>query len=196
MLQHLRSIHVLPPALAYIYGTDLIIAGHQPNSISQAAIAAGATGLRSLEIVEDFEWANKQPDINRIVTAEVFPDVGDADPLRSDFHRVFQIENGIEFPVHRDVEQITVRRIDEMISYRIVEKMIAHRQEKRSEPTTKLRVLIPAVISTSSVYEINGRPSIGTKGFRKVLSDPRKREPSPAIRITASEGEVIKRAIL
>ncbi len=128
MLQHLRSIHVLPPALAYIYGTDLIIAGHQPNSISQAAIAAGATGLRSLEIVEDFEWANKQPDINRIVTAEVFPDVGDADPLRSDFHRVFQIENGIEFPVHRDVEQITVRRIDEMISYRIVEKMISRRR--------------------------------------------------------------------
>ena len=77
MLQHLRGIHVLPPAFANIYGTDFIVAGHQPNSISQAAITLAAAGLRSLEIVEDFEWANKQPDINGIVIAQVFPDVGD-----------------------------------------------------------------------------------------------------------------------
>ena len=67
MLQHLRGVHVLPPAFANIYGTDFIVAGHQSNSVSQAAIALAAAGLRSLEIVEDFEGTNEQADINGIV---------------------------------------------------------------------------------------------------------------------------------
>ena len=78
MLQHLRGVHVLPPAFANIYGTDFIVTGHQPNSISEAAITLAAAGLRSFEIVEDFEWANKQPDINGIVIAQFFPDVSDS----------------------------------------------------------------------------------------------------------------------
>ena len=84
-------------AFANIYGTDFIVTGHQSNSISQAAITLAAAGLRSFEIVEDFEWANKQPDINGIVIAQFFPDVGDSISPCLDFHRVFQIENGIEF---------------------------------------------------------------------------------------------------
>src|SRR4029450_2203350 len=75
--QHLRSVHILPPGLADIDGMDFIIAGHQSNSISQAAIAAATAGLRSLEIVKDFKWANKQADINGVVIAKVFPDVDD-----------------------------------------------------------------------------------------------------------------------
>ena len=55
ILQHLRSIHVLPPAVAYIDGSDFIIAGHQLNCVSQAAIVPAAAGLRPLEIVEDFQ---------------------------------------------------------------------------------------------------------------------------------------------
>src|SRR5438876_4277345 len=97
MLQHLRGVHVLPPAFANIYGTDFIVAGHQPNSISEAAIALTAAGLRTFEIVKDFEWANKQPDIDGIEIAQFIPDVADSVSLCSDFHRVFQIEDGIEF---------------------------------------------------------------------------------------------------
>ena len=86
--------------IADIDGTDSIVVRHQSNSISQAAIVCAAAGLRSFEIVEDFEWANKQPDINGIVIAQFFSDVSDSIFPCSDFHRVFQIENGIEFPVH------------------------------------------------------------------------------------------------
>src|SRR5438876_10773277 len=130
MLQHLRGVHVLPPAFANIYGTDFIVAGHLPISISEAAITLAAAGLRSFEIVEDFEWANKQPDINGIVIAQFFPDASDSVSPCSDFHRVFQIEDGIEFLVYRDVKEIGIERIKQMIDYRIIEKVIAHREKK------------------------------------------------------------------
>ena len=52
-------------------------------------------------------------------------------------------------------------------------------------------VLIRAEINASKVYEIKGRPNTGTSGFRKALSDPRSREPCPAIKITASEIDTI-----
>ena len=61
MLQHLRGIHVLPPAVANIDGSDILIAGHQLNSVSQTAIAPAAAGLRSLEIVEDFNGQTNKP---------------------------------------------------------------------------------------------------------------------------------------
>src|SRR5262245_1640852 len=64
MRQHAGSIHVLPPAVAYIDSPDFTIGSHQSNSISQAAIA---TLFASLDVIEDFEWANKQTDINGIV---------------------------------------------------------------------------------------------------------------------------------
>src|SRR5207245_10905868 len=101
MLQHLRGVHVLPPAFANIYSTDFIVAGHQPNSISEAAITLAAAGLRSLEIFEDFEWANKQPDINGIVIAQFFTDVGDYVSLCSDFRRVFRIDGDLDLLVCR-----------------------------------------------------------------------------------------------
>src|SRR5438552_19217363 len=130
MLQHLRGVHVLPPAFANIYSTDFIVAGHQPNSISEAAITLAAAGLRSFEIFEDFEWANKQPDINGIVIAQFFPDVGDSVSPCSDFHRVFQIEDGIEFLVYPDVKEIGIERSEQTIDDGIVEKMVAHREKK------------------------------------------------------------------
>src|SRR6185437_6325662 len=49
-----------------------------------------------------------------------------------------------------------------------------------------------AWISVSKMYEIKGRPSTETKGLRKALLAPRRREPSPAIKITASVGGVIR----
>src|SRR5437660_5613354 len=101
MLQHLRGVHVLPPAFANIYSTDFIVAGHQPNSISEAAITLAAAGLRSFEIFEDFEWANKQPDINGIVIAQFFPDVGDYVSPCSYFHSVFKLADCIEVVVSR-----------------------------------------------------------------------------------------------
>src|SRR5213595_1696980 len=136
MLQHLRGVHVLPPAFANVYGTDFIVAGHQPNSISEAAITLAIAGPRSFEIVEDFEWANKQPDINSVVIAQFFSDVGNPISPCSDFHRVFQIEDGIEFLVYPDVKEIGIERIEQTIDYRIIEKVIAHHQEKRCPDVT------------------------------------------------------------
>src|SRR5438034_11747275 len=111
-------------------GTDFIVVSHQSNSISQAAVVSASAGLRSFEIVEDFDWANKQPDINGIVIAQFFSDVSDSISPCSDFHRVFQIEDGIEFLVYPDVKEIGIERIEQTIDYRIIEKVIAHREKK------------------------------------------------------------------
>src|SRR6266487_2648826 len=100
MLEHFRSIDVLPPALTDIYGTDFVIAGHQPHSISQTAVTISLT---SLEIIEDFQRANEQAGINRIVIPQIFPDVDHSVSPGLDFHRIFQVENGTEFSIHRDV---------------------------------------------------------------------------------------------
>jgi len=100
MLEHFRSIDVLPPALADVYGTDFVIAGHQPNSISETAIAISLT---SFEIVEDFQRTNEQAGINCIVIPQIFPDADHSVSPSLDFHRIFQIENGTEFSIHRDV---------------------------------------------------------------------------------------------
>ena len=133
MSQHLRGVHVLPPAFADIYGTDFIVTGHQPNSISQAAIlkTIGTGRLRSLEIVEDFEWANKQTDVNRIVIAQVFPDGGHQASSRLDFHGIVQIENGIEFSIQRHVKETRSERIKQALDNRVLENMVAHREDKR-----------------------------------------------------------------
>ena len=73
MLQHSRSIHILPPALAYIDGPDFMVGGHQSNRVGEAAIVLAVVGLRSLEISEDFQRANEQAGINRIEFQQVFP---------------------------------------------------------------------------------------------------------------------------
>src|SRR5437588_8057598 len=99
MSQHLRSIHILPPTLAYIDGPDSIITGHQSNRVGQAAIILAVVGLCSLEIIEDFERANEQAGIDRIELAQIFPDADDLVSARLDFHRIMQIENGIEFSI-------------------------------------------------------------------------------------------------
>jgi len=97
MFQHLRRIHILPPSVAYIDGSDIFFAGHQLNCVSQTAIALATAGFRPLEIVEDLHGTNEQAGINRIVVPQVFPDFGDPISAGLHFHRVFQIENGIEF---------------------------------------------------------------------------------------------------
>src|SRR5881275_3017403 len=66
-LQHLLSVHVLPPSVADIDCTHFIIACHQPNSVSKAAIVSRAFRLRPLERVEDLQRTNEQAGINRIV---------------------------------------------------------------------------------------------------------------------------------
>src|SRR5262249_16796684 len=85
-----------------------------------------------LEIVEDFERANKQAGINRIVLAQVFPNSGDFVSARSDFHRVIYIENGIELSIHCDIEHSGIRIIKQSNNRRVVETMITHREKKRS----------------------------------------------------------------
>src|SRR5207247_9796513 len=129
MPQHAGSIHVLPPTIADIDGTDFIVASHQSNSISQAAVVSATAGLRSLEIVEDFEWANKQPDINGIVIAQFFSDVSDSISSCSDFHRVFQIEDGIEFLIYPDIKEMEIERIKQTIDDASVENMFTHRSK-------------------------------------------------------------------
>src|ERR1700750_794998 len=78
MFQHLRRIDILPPSVANIDGSDFFILGHQVNCVSKAAIALAASGLRSLEIVEDFHGKNEKAGINRIVVPQVFPNIGDS----------------------------------------------------------------------------------------------------------------------
>src|SRR4029077_11163062 len=169
MLQHLRGVHVLPPAFANIYGTDFIVAGHQPNSISEAAITLAAAGLRSFEIVEDFEWANKQPDINGIVIAQVFPDVSDSISPCSDFHCVFQIEDGIEFLVYRDVKEIGIERIEQTIDDGGVEKMVAHREKKGCADLTCGRKQRNAVLFLPVTVFDEGRAEAGRKELLDLL---------------------------
>src|SRR5262249_31673420 len=97
--QHFWRIHLLPPTLAHIDGTHFIVASHQSNSISQAAVVSVTAGLRSFEIVEDFEWANKQTDINRVVALQIFADADHLVLARLNFHGVIQIDNRVELPV-------------------------------------------------------------------------------------------------
>src|SRR5207247_9505674 len=111
MPQHAGSIHVLPPTIADIDGTDFIVASHQSNSISQAAVVSATAGLRSFEIVEDLEWANKYPDINDIVIAHCFPDVSDSISPHSDFHRIFQMQIESESTIHRYSDGIWIKII-------------------------------------------------------------------------------------
>ena len=157
-------------------------------------------------------------------------------PQRLDFHRVFQIENGIEFSINSDVEETRLRRIKQMIDHGAVEKMVAHREKKGCADVTSgaskrdAILFLPVTVfdeehaigrkeSTALTccdhalafvadHEVDGfdpcaRPmhpectksrgdqALGPSGFRKVLSDPRRREPSPAIKMTASEIAVI-----
>src|SRR6266487_816523 len=48
-------------------------------------------------------------------------------------------------------------------------------------------ILIPAFASVSSVYEISGRPRKERSGFKRFSPALRRREPEPAIKITACE---------
>jgi hypothetical protein len=47
-----------------------------------------------------------------------------------DLHRVFQIEDGIEFLVYPDVKEIGIKRIEQTIDDGTVKKMVAHREKK------------------------------------------------------------------
>ena len=53
-------------------------------------------------------------------------------------------------------------------------------------PTTADNLFTPALANESMAYEISGRPAIGMSGFAIVVAEPRKREPVPAMRMTAS----------
>src|SRR5436305_12248921 len=52
-LQHLLSVHILPPSFANIDCTHSVIAGHQADSIRETTIVSRAFGLCPLEIVEN-----------------------------------------------------------------------------------------------------------------------------------------------
>src|SRR5438067_1217751 len=53
-------------------------------------------------------------------------------------------------------------------------------------PTIACNVWTPAFSSDSAMYEISGRPRIGTSGLGNNSPDARKREPVPAMSTTAS----------
>src|SRR5437763_11065934 len=52
-LQHLLSIHILPPSFADIDCTHFVITGHQADSIRETTIVSRACGLCPLEILEN-----------------------------------------------------------------------------------------------------------------------------------------------
>jgi len=110
--QHFRCVDVLPPGGTDINPANLIICGHQSDSIGQAAIAPAAAGLCSLEIIEDFEGTNEHSSIDSVVIAQMFSDSNDLVAARLNLHRVIQIENCIEVSVQRDIEQVGTRRIN------------------------------------------------------------------------------------
>src|SRR6266404_5047683 len=98
MLEHFRSIYVLPPALTDIYGTDFVIARHRPNSISETAIAISLTAF---EIVEDFLRTNEQAVTNSILFPQIFPNPNPFFPPCLNFHRFSQTKNEPGFPTPR-----------------------------------------------------------------------------------------------
>src|SRR5437773_5897865 len=75
MVQHRRRVHILPPALAYVDSPDLIVVGHQSNSVSQATIIPTALRFCSFEIVENFQRTNEQAGINGVELAQMFPNI-------------------------------------------------------------------------------------------------------------------------
>jgi len=125
--QHLRRVDVLPPGVADIDPADLAIRGHQSYSVGQAAVAIL---LRFFEIIEKFPGADKKPRVDCIVTLQIFSDGDEPIASHSDFHRVIQIENGIELLVDCQVEPVRLRLAQEKIDNRLFEEMIAHRQKK------------------------------------------------------------------
>ena len=126
-------------------------------------------GLHSLEIVEDFEWANKQPDINGIVIPQVFPDIGDPVSARSNFHRVFQIEDGIEFLVYPDVKEIGIERIEQTIDDGSVEKMVAHREKKGFAEVASSRKKRDAILFLPVAVFDEGRAEAGRNQLLDLL---------------------------
>ena len=72
MFQHLRSIHILPPSVADIDGSDFFIAAINCTPSARLQSLLPTAGLRPLEIVEDLHGTNEQAGINRIVAAAGF----------------------------------------------------------------------------------------------------------------------------
>src|SRR6266404_6737876 len=125
--QHLWRIDVLPPSRADIDATNQALRGHQSDSVCQTAVAPTAAGLRLFEIIGKFPGADKKTGIDCIVIAQVFSDGDESIALHPDFHRVIQIENGIELFVDCQVELVRLRFAQEKIDNRSVEEMVTHR---------------------------------------------------------------------
>jgi len=126
--QHLWRVHVLPPGGADINPANLVIRRHQSHSVGQAAVAIL---LRLFEIIEKLPWTDKKPRVDGIVILQIFSDGDDLVASHPDFHRVIQVENGIELPIDCQIELICRRFAQEKIDNRLLEEMVAHRQKKR-----------------------------------------------------------------
>src|SRR6266480_3361685 len=130
MLQHLRGVHVLPPAIADIYGTDFFVMGHQLYPVREATIPPAMDGLCLFQIGEDLRRANEQTGINRIVIPKIFANASHLVSARLNLHRVIQIDNQMELAIYGDVKQTRVKVIKQAIDDRVIENMVAHREEK------------------------------------------------------------------
>jgi len=121
--QHLWRIDVLPPGGADINATNQAIRGHQSCSVGQAAVAIP---FRLFKIIGKFLRTDKKPSIDCIVIRQIFSDGDEQIASHPDFHRVIQIENGIELLVDCQVELVRLRFAQEKIDNRVLEEMVAH----------------------------------------------------------------------
>ena len=100
---------------------------------------------------------------------QVFPDIGDPISAGLDFHRVFQIENGIEFSIYSDVEETRIRRIKQTIEHSIVEKMVAHREKKGFADVASGGKQRNAILFLPVTVFDEGRAEVGRKELLDLL---------------------------
>ncbi len=113
--QHFGCVDVLPPGVANINAANLVIFGHKAHSVGKTAVAPAAAGLRSLQVIEDFDGTNEHSSIDRVVIAQMFSDCDDLVAVRLNFHRIIDIENCIQLSVDRDIELVKDGLTDQKI---------------------------------------------------------------------------------
>jgi hypothetical protein len=100
-LPHREIINVLPPRVSDVDCPYLSLAGHEPNSVGQAAIAIFP---HPSQIIEKFVRAYEYSGVDGVVVREIFPNRDDATGIGLHFHCIIQVEDGFDFSIDSQIQ--------------------------------------------------------------------------------------------
>jgi hypothetical protein len=126
----------VPASGADINPTHFAVNGHQLHSVSETTITPAVVGLGPLEVREDFQRANKQSGINRVIDRQILANTSHLVSARLNLHRVIQIGNRVDFAIYGHVKQTGLKVTKQAIDNRVIKNMVTHREEKRRTDMT------------------------------------------------------------